>query len=241
MAHAVSRASPGDSILLQRGGTYGASNLDAGSSLSFGAYGNGERPIVTASVRVSLPGTWGSNPQVRTGSVAQRVVACYVDGRFVRLARWPNVNAGFLRIDNDDEYDRMLYASGKQNRVVLSHVLHGSPAQNAGLETGDVVLSYDDVRIFTDDDSVEFFLDTNHDRATYFHLGVNTAGRRYDGAVEISDRPKWRSRRCWTISRCSNPRNPQRNPNPSASEVSGSTVKEESFRCSLSRASRSAS
>jgi hypothetical protein len=45
---------------------------------------------------------------------------------------------------------------------------------------------HDDVRIFTNDDSVEFFLDTNLDRASYYHFGVNSAGWRYDGAVEIS-------------------------------------------------------
>jgi len=49
---------------------------------------------------------------------------------------------------SDDEFDRMLYASGKENRVVLAHVLHDSPAQNAGLEDGDVVISYNDLRIF---------------------------------------------------------------------------------------------
>ena len=94
VAHAVGRASTGDSILLERGGTYFASDLNAGSDLSVTAYGNGPRPIVTGSVRVSLSGTWGANPSVRTGSVAQRVVACYVNGRFVRLARWPNVDDG---------------------------------------------------------------------------------------------------------------------------------------------------
>ena len=46
----------------------------------------------------------------------------------------------------------------------------------------------DDVRILTDDDSVEFFLDTNHDRATFYHFGISTKGWRYDGAVEVSDR-----------------------------------------------------
>ena len=42
------------------------------------------------------------------------------------------------------------------------------------------------------------------------------------GAVAMSDRSNSRSRRSRTISMCSRPRNPQRNPNPSAPEVSGS-------------------
>jgi len=110
LAHAVSRASTGDAILLERGGTYFARDLTAGSNLSVAAYGNGPRPIVTGSVRVGLSGTWGSNPSVRTGAVSQRVVACYVNGRFVRLARWPNVSSGFLRNDNDNQYDRIVDA-----------------------------------------------------------------------------------------------------------------------------------
>jgi len=110
LAHAVGRASAGDAILLERGGTFFASGLNAGSNLSVTAYGNGPRPIVTGSVRVSLTGTWGSNPSVRTGAVSERVVACYVNGRFVRLARWPNVDAGFLRNDADDQPDEIVDA-----------------------------------------------------------------------------------------------------------------------------------
>ncbi len=110
LAYAVSRASAGDSILLERGGRYFASDLNVGSNLRVSVYGSGAQPIVTGSVRVNLPGTWGSNPSVRTGSVPSRVVACYVDGRFVRMARWPNVEDGFLRNDNDNEYDRIVDA-----------------------------------------------------------------------------------------------------------------------------------
>jgi parallel beta-helix repeat protein len=110
LAHAVGRASGGDAILLQRGGTYFALDLNAGSNLSVGAYGNGARPIITGSVRVELPGVWGGNPAVRTGTVSERVVACYVDGRFVRLARWPNVDDGFLRNDADDQPDEIVDA-----------------------------------------------------------------------------------------------------------------------------------
>ena len=110
MVHAVSRASAGDSILLDRGGNYFASDLNTGSGISIAAYGNGPLPIVTGSLRVGLAGTWGSNPAVSTGAVPQRVVACYVNGRFVRQARWPNIDDGFLRNDNDNEYDRIVDA-----------------------------------------------------------------------------------------------------------------------------------
>jgi len=49
---------------------------------------------------------------------------------------------------SDDDFDRMLYASGKKNRVILTHVIQDSPAKDAGLQKGDFVLSYNDVRIF---------------------------------------------------------------------------------------------
>jgi parallel beta-helix repeat protein len=108
IAHAVGRAGSGDSILLERGGTYFASNLNVGSGLSFSAYGNGARPVVTGSTGAAMTGTWGQNPSVRTGTVGQRVLACYVDGRFVRLARWPNADNGFLRNDADNQPDEIV-------------------------------------------------------------------------------------------------------------------------------------
>ncbi|MCP4902351.1 MAG: right-handed parallel beta-helix repeat-containing protein [bacterium] len=108
LAHAVSRASSGDHILLLRGGTYHALDVNVGNDLAIGAYGEGDLPILTASVEVSLPGTWPQNTAVRTGPVSERVVTCYVDGRFVPLARYPNKDVGFLRVDNDDEWDRIV-------------------------------------------------------------------------------------------------------------------------------------
>jgi hypothetical protein len=104
--HAVSRAGAGDRILLRRGGTYRVSGLDLGRDLSVTAYGGGADPVLTASMEVDLPDTWAGNASVRTGAVADPVLACYVDGRFVPLARYPD--DGFLRIDNDDDPDRIV-------------------------------------------------------------------------------------------------------------------------------------
>lgn len=54
-----------------------------------------------------------------------------------------------LREDLGDEtYDLLLFASGRTNRVVLSDVLGDSPAASAGLQPGDMILSYDGERIF---------------------------------------------------------------------------------------------
>jgi len=52
----------------------------------------------------------------------------------------------------DEDYDRYLYALGKTNRLEAGEVLTGSLASDAGLRQGDVILSYDDVRLFRPSD-----------------------------------------------------------------------------------------
>ena len=46
------------------------------------------------------------------------------------------------------DYDRLLWASGRPNRVAVANVLARSPAEQAGLAPGDVILRYDDRAIF---------------------------------------------------------------------------------------------
>jgi len=48
----------------------------------------------------------------------------------------------------EEDYDRMLYAAGRENRVRVVDVLPDSPAYNAGLQAGDVVISYAGERMF---------------------------------------------------------------------------------------------
>lgn len=50
---------------------------------------------------------------------------------------------------NDNEYDAYLYAAGRSNRVIVESVLSNSPASNAGIQAGDVILSYDNKRIYS--------------------------------------------------------------------------------------------
>lgn len=48
----------------------------------------------------------------------------------------------------EEAYDQMLFAAGRNNRVRVGDVLSGSPASQAGIQPGDVVLSYGRRRIF---------------------------------------------------------------------------------------------
>lgn len=48
----------------------------------------------------------------------------------------------------DEDYDRLLFAAGRNNRVIVAGVLPNSPAERAGIQRGDVVVAYGDRRIF---------------------------------------------------------------------------------------------
>lgn len=48
----------------------------------------------------------------------------------------------------EQAYDEMLYAAGRNNRVIVSHLLANSPAQAAGLQPGDVLMRYAGQRVF---------------------------------------------------------------------------------------------
>ena len=56
---------------------------------------------------------------------------------------------GALRAElGDRDFDAALYASGRNNRVVVAGVLKDSAAERAGLRAGDELISYDGRRIF---------------------------------------------------------------------------------------------
>jgi len=55
-----------------------------------------------------------------------------------------------LRVDlGDDDYDRVLYASGRNNRVAVDDILQNSAAETAGMRKGDVIVRYDGERVLT--------------------------------------------------------------------------------------------
>ena len=60
-----------------------------------------------------------------------------------------NVNDIRLREElGDQRYDEYLYNSKQNNRIRISSVMLGSAAEQAGIQDGDIVLSYDNTRMF---------------------------------------------------------------------------------------------
>ena len=49
----------------------------------------------------------------------------------------------------EDAYDRFLYLTGEPNRVVIDSVIDQSPASQAGIRAGDVLIDYANERIFS--------------------------------------------------------------------------------------------
>jgi len=93
IARALSGSGNNDRILLQRGGIW-RETFTIGGNRELNAYGSGTPPVVTASTVVTMTGTWVSNAQIRTASVAAEARSLWVDGVFQPLARYPN--SGFL-------------------------------------------------------------------------------------------------------------------------------------------------
>ncbi len=48
----------------------------------------------------------------------------------------------------DEDFDRFLYATGRPNRIVVRDTLTSGPADQAGLQPGDAIVSYDGRRVF---------------------------------------------------------------------------------------------
>jgi hypothetical protein len=50
---------------------------------------------------------------------------------------------------SEKEYDAYLFATGRPNRVVIESTLRTSPARDSGIKTGDNVIRYNNIRIYT--------------------------------------------------------------------------------------------
>ena len=70
-------------------------------------------------------------------------------GQYYKELRELNSNALSLRNEiGDDAYDRYLYQTGQNNRVQVSSVMLGSPAEQTGIQQNDIILSYDNQKVF---------------------------------------------------------------------------------------------
>lgn len=70
----------------------------------------------------------------------------YKTPRFREARR--QIESDFRTEIGDEDYDLLLYGSGKHNRVVVADVVDRSPGFRAGFRAGDVIFRYDDVRVF---------------------------------------------------------------------------------------------
>jgi len=76
----------------------------------------------------------------------------------------------------DDAYDRYLFASGQTNRVKVSSVMAGSPAEINGIRKDDVILNYGDRKILATSDLSKATLEG--DIGSYINVEVLRDGAR---------------------------------------------------------------
>jgi len=70
--------------------------------------------------------------------------------QYTKELRALNKNKISLRSEMDDDtYDQYLFISGQNNRVKVSSVMAGSPAETSGFQSDDIILSYDNQKILT--------------------------------------------------------------------------------------------
>jgi S1-C subfamily serine protease len=68
--------------------------------------------------------------------------------QYSRELRELNKNRISLRTEmGDDPYDQYLFVSGQNNRVKVSSVMAGSPAETSGFQAEDIILYYDNQKI----------------------------------------------------------------------------------------------
>ena len=88
-----------------------------------------------------------------------------------------NRNRLSLRTElGDDLYDNYLYSSGQSNRVKVSSIMSGSPAESAGFKTDDVILSYDGKKILNWPDIRKFT--RQGDIGSYTNIDILRDGER---------------------------------------------------------------
>ncbi len=106
---AVARAGKGDTIWVARGGTYrepAGMEFRGGVTVKAGGAPGAPAPVLTTSVVISAFRPWAKNPKVLTAAVDKRVLDCWVDGRAMTLARYPD--RGWLRAQKGSTPEQIL-------------------------------------------------------------------------------------------------------------------------------------
>lgn len=106
-------------FLFQRGDTFRGEITANGKSITYGAYGTGERPSIRGSV-VITNWTWDATHTCYVADNTNTLRHLFVNGEIMRIARYPNVDApnlGWLETDSGSSkntfYDAALGAYGK--------------------------------------------------------------------------------------------------------------------------------
>ncbi len=115
-----------------------ASKFDDGALLALGAHPRDIERLRDRWVRFELEKEALANQALREGWFQQPRHRGQLIGMEIALRKELQ----------DDDYDRYLYALGRKNRLEAGEVLTGSSASDAGLRQGDIIVRYDDVRIF---------------------------------------------------------------------------------------------
>jgi hypothetical protein len=68
------------------------------------------------------------------------------------LAKLPTAKESIRQDLSESDYDKYLFATLQRNRVTVTNVMQGSPAQSAGVQPGDMIYSLDGQRVFENDD-----------------------------------------------------------------------------------------
>ena len=74
----------------------------------------------------------------------------------------------------DQYYDRYLYLTGRANRIGVASIMEGSAAQSAGVQSGDLIIQYDDQRMYNWNDLQ--LATTQGQRSESVNLTVQRAG-----------------------------------------------------------------
>ena len=113
VGQALTRVRSGDTIHLLRGAVYrerSGLTFPAGVTLKADGPEDQPAPWLTTSVVVPALKPWEKNPKVLTAKVDKPVLECYVEGRFLVLARFPNLGQGWMRAQKGSGPDAIVDA-----------------------------------------------------------------------------------------------------------------------------------